>query len=275
MPRFHRTVDHFRLERVDMGDSVVFLVFDIVRRKLVEEVTDYLSQIAFDTLDAKTLEKRAYHVIRVYEFLRLNNLTLNSLSDRKMKQFARWELGKTKKDKSHRGSEPAAKRTVNTKLDDVLLWLGWLQSRRGALIPGLTLPPFLSESCSFSTNPRRVSPIYFKGAAEKSKGRTISLPPEDKLEMVERFALETPISQYAARRDNLVVRLVKQTGLRRESFNSLRTRQFSREDVEACVDEFSVTPEVQKFSYENDVKIPRQMALEICDFIALDRKSVV
>lgn len=95
MSRLARVVDHFRVVRFNIGKHTTFYVFDIVAECLVREIADYTDGNKFTSLDSKSVEKVVYHLVRIFEFLRLKSRNLGHLSDALIKEYRDWELQKT------------------------------------------------------------------------------------------------------------------------------------------------------------------------------------
>lgn len=277
MNRFGRAAKDVRLERVETDFGVAILVFDLGVRRLVREISDYLGLAKFSSLDEKTIEKLAYHLIGFREYLRLNGLTYADVSNKILLEYRGCELERVKADKSHRGQDVVARRTVNSKFDSVLPWLGWLRDSRGMSFVALSLPPN-QDGLSRNYSPSRlrgISPVYFKGAAEKSKHRTGLLPRKKTLDKAEQLAFETPVDEYLAYRNQLYIRVARRVGLRNESINSLLAQQFARELIDVDDEYFYVRPKEQKFNYDVEYEFPTQLALEIAAFIETKRKVLI
>jgi site-specific recombinase XerD len=83
-------------------------------------------------------------------------------------------------------------------------------------------------------------------------------------------------SEHACARNALMQRVLEQTGLRCESLSSLRTAQFERKLLDECkYERVAVTPEKQKFGYEDSVKVPLSLAYEVCGFIENERADFI
>ncbi len=276
MVTHRRAAQHIRVERVAYQNGVTFLVFDIVARCLLRDVTDFLNRSSTTSLDVKTKEKALYQILGFLEFLRINGSSLKSLTEHNIKQYAEWELKRTKADKSHRDSDTTAKRTVNSKLDGVLYWLSWLKWTSKYSLDGVGLPDISKNLNSFQLSWRSCSSAYFNGVGEKSRHRTGKIPSNDVFDEVLQRVLEGPGDEYAAHRNNLIGKLAKESGMRIESICSLKVKNFPKDKVMECdLEHFLVIPPVQKFNYLEEYKVPNWLAIQLALFIDDHRQNLI
>lgn len=273
MTRYQRTVEHYRVERCPTANGTRFLVFDLEARVLVRDITDYVGQKKFRTLDDETVAKTTGHIIRVHEFLRRACIDIDEMSDYYLEKFRDWEKVMTRMDKSHRGNPLAVIRTVNAKLESVLPWLTWLNAKRGIQFQGLTL--LTPASDGGVPRVRDVCPVYIKKDAKKSQNAVAILPKKAVFDRVVERALTSFQSDYVAKRNSLIARIARQAGPRRESINSLEIGQFNRKEIEASLGTYEVVPPIQKFDYQKVLDLPATLALEVCDFIATYRAQLI
>lgn len=274
MSRSHRVADSLRVVRIGTCEAdQTYYVFDLDKRRLVRDVVDYLESPSIRDLDIKTREKLVYHLVRPLEFLRRRGGSLHEITNELLREYRDWELEVTKEDRSYRGSVRTAKKTVNSKMDNVLLWLRWLQTNSGIDYGHLTLP-FLNDKGRL-VSVRKSSPAYFKGVGVNSKHRSTMLPPTEQFDAALEDAVSRPLDDYAACRNGIFGQLARSVGLRLESLTSLRTEQFFGPEVRQVAEGIIVVPDLQKFDFDNEFLVPAVLVEHIRGYVESERRNLI
>lgn len=254
----------------ETGES---LVYDLERACVVREITDYSIFLLHDrNLKPTTVAQTITHLVRLWAYLLRSGRTLNDVSDAALKAFFLAELETVKANKISRGSERAAKNTVNQKVGAVLNWLFWLQEQGvcpedtiGPIDHRVTAQPYRSSQPGW-TYRRGVSSRLFLSNAGAADG-ACSVEKETYDSLVKEI-MENSRSSYLAHRNVLFVDIAKNAGFRRGSICSLRKEQFERKTLETTRNStVPLKPIEQKLSYEHTFEVDLTLALRVCDFV--------
>lgn len=267
-------------------DRVAVVFYDVEAKCVVDDLTDYTVYLADEEqLDCKTISNHSYFLKRFYEYLRRRSVSLDRCTDRILRDFRKDEKESVLRSKSSKRKPLIANGTVNERLRRVYRWLTWLQETgrvrqaligrkgcgvrsalpsRGAIERKRRLTPATS-----SQQAREDYPLLFKKTALKSKHRRQFVPTESlRFQLVERLH-ETAFSPYIAHRNALIVDTANTVGFRRASINSLRIEQFLDGQIEKTDGAFMyVTPDLQKFGYEESFAFPVALAQRYAHFIS-------
>lgn len=260
----------FALSSVRIDDRWCVIAYDMAKKSTISELTEY-SLYASDHLQWSrlTLEKRIGQLLNFWEFLERENAAVEELSDAVLVRFRDGELQRVLSRKISRGSELAAKRTVNDKLSAVYQWLVWMRQSGRLTYCSVEQPVRHTvvhrKTRGISTALSGPSTL-FRRTGTASKNRTAYVATARTLDAIadEFFAGR---SLYAAHRNALILAIADTVGFRRGSIASLCTRQFNRSELEREIQTvILVRPQAQKFAYEHDFLFPVWLALRICDF---------
>jgi hypothetical protein len=268
------------------ADQFAVLFYDVANERIVDDLTDYAIYMADEEqLNFKTVTNHSYFLKRFYEYLAAKSLLLDRCTDSALKAFRDAEKKAIMQSQRSKKNLRIANGTVNERLRRVYRWLTWLQDngrvrqqligRRGcgvrSALPGrnaVERPRRTSPNTSRQQS-REDYPLLFKKTAIKSKHRRQFVPSEAvRFQLVERLH-ETASLPYIAHRNALIVDTANTVGFRRESINSLRIAQFLDGRIEEADGAFMyVTPDAQKFGYEESFAFPAALAQRIAHFIA-------
>jgi len=271
---------HAEMEQV----AVVF--YDLVADQVVDDLTDYTIYMADEEqLDAKTVTDHSYFLKRFYEYLQDHAIAVDRCTDVDLRNFRDAEKKAILKSKTSKQNPRIANGTVNARLRRVYRWLTWLQ-QNGRTREGLigrkgcgvrsTLPEgspteraHRGNSAAARRQVREEYPLLFRKTAIRSRHRRQFVPTEDfRFSLIERLH-ETAQSPYLAHRNALIVDIANTVGFRRESINSLRIAQFLDGQIDEAQGSFMyVTPDAQKFGYEESFEFPVVLAQRIAHFIS-------
>jgi site-specific recombinase XerD len=270
----------------DESDRVAVIFYDVREERVVYELTDYSVYMADEEqLDVKTITNHSYFLKRFYEYLLDRSINLDRCTDSVLKNFRDEEKKSVLRSKASKNNIRIANGTVNERLRRIYRWLTWLQDRgrvRAELIgkkgcgvrSALPSRALVERRRRLTPNAARQQaredyPLLFKKTARKSRHRRQFVPTEDfRFQLVERLH-ETAASPYIAHRNALIVDTANTVGFRRGSINSLRIAQFLDGRIEEADGSFMyVTPDAQKFGYEESFAFPVSLAQRVTHFIA-------
>lgn len=259
------------------------IAYDLRANNLVSEITDYsLWLVDVNRRDAKTIEQQLGHIARFWVYLRELGRSLSAVSDEFLMKYMSRELVKVRSNSRSRGSERAAKSTVNQKISAILNWLLWLQST-GRCHDGMIGP----HNCRVTASPgkgvrdlRHWAPgdgIY-SSLLYRDAGTSGSIPRASR-EMFEGASAELERMtdwKYVAERDKMFLDIATTAGFRRGSICSLTVDQFDAQQIRRTeATTMGLTPAVQKFKYENEFQVDTLLMLRILDFIEGPRASLI
>lgn len=227
----------------------------------------------------KTVENRAYTLVKWYRYLAERRLELWQASDNLIKQFRDGLMARDAINSS--GDQQARRRTVNLDLRNVYLFYAWLQRDyvygNGRRLLGRTACQITStlvdERSEKIASPRKRYPLTFRNAGERSKHRMGFVPGEaDRAALTEYFYDTCPPDQ--ARRNCLLFGLAWAVGWRRGSILSLTTGDFDPARNRPDTD-LQIAPSAQKFGYSNSFSVPDGAALQVLDYIDNERRAII
>ena len=270
----------------DEAEHVAVLFYDLKAERVIDELTDYSLHMADgEQLDGKTIRNHSYFLKRFYEYLQAHSLDLNCCSDSVLKKFRDQEKKTILQSSASKKNVRIANGTVNERLRRIYRWLTWLQEGgrvRAGLIgkkgcgvrSALPSRALVERQKRLTPNVARQQarddyPLLFKKTTLRSKHRRQFVPTEAfRFELIERLH-ESAASPYIAHRNALIVDTANTVGFRRGSINSLRIAQFLDGQVEEADGGFMyVTPDAQKFGYEESFAFPVALAQRVTHFIA-------
>lgn len=272
-----------KIVRTILPDTGEPLIYDLDRRCVVREVTDYCIYLLHkENLDTGTVAQTSGHLVKLWTFLSTTGVPLDDVTDEVLKSWRDAELGLVQANKISRRSDRAARNTVNQKIGAALKWLLWLQDE--GVCGYDTIGP---ANCRVTAGPHREVKeghkwSYGHGVSSRlfldhaGAGESAVSVEEATYDAVRERIVEVSHSSYIARRDALFLDVAKTAGFRRGSICSLRTTQFDRGTLEKCRSLTTpLKPFVQKLSYEHSFEVDLTLALRICDFIDGPRKELL
>lgn len=221
-------------------------------------------------LNHKTIEGRAYALLKWYRFLAEKSVDMWDACDETMKDF-RDSLMKHVSVNSSKDLQ-ARRRTINLDLRNIYLYYAWLQDDphygAGRRLLGPSMYQITSTLNTVVNSKRQRGkryPMTFKNAGENSKHRLGFVPEEiHRAALTEYFYDIYP--PHIANRNCLIFEIAWTVGWRRGSILSLTTSDFEPARISTGED-FVVRPAVQKFGYARSFVIPGRLVLRILDFI--------
>lgn len=222
------------------------------------------------------IQPLAYALFEYATFLDSISRVWIDADDELLAKYREYSYEKVKNAKTSRG-EMTAKQTVNAKLRILYELYAWAALGIDEETPSIgwgndisirsTLPLHNTNPNKWNSLSKRLYPQCFQDAGESSSSMSGQhWATESELNDIEDYFGAT-CSPSVARRNTLFMRIVDQTGLRRESVNSLVIGQFSDEVIEKSIQarlhSHSVQPPKQKFSGRNFFDVPYSLAWEI------------
>ncbi len=273
-------MNRFVFTRLPQGEVIAY---DLCASQLVAEITDYsIWLVDAHRRDAKTIGQQVGHIARFWVYLRERGNSLISVSDEFLRKYMDRELIRVRSNSRSRGSERAAKSTVNQKLSAILNWLLWLQST-GRCHDRMIGP----RGCRVTASPgKRVrelihwapgqgisSALFFRDA-----GTSGSIPQASR-EMYEGTLAELERMtgwNYIAERDKIFLDVATTAGFRRGSICSLTVDQFDAQRIRrTTAATMALKPAAQKFKYEDEYQVDTLLMLRVLDFIEGPRASLL
>jgi len=259
---------------VDGKDGIAWLLYDLQRKCIVETLCDYADDMVSKAqLSRLTVEQEMGHLRVFWAFLDGERIDVNDISDQKLVTFRDHALKQARESPSHRGSEEAAKTTVNAKLVRIYDWLIWLQESgrvRANLIGArdCRVKSALETSAVSLLRWRDPAlgstaryPLLFRLKASRSKHRLAKfVPTEETLDTVHAYFLGQIKSEHAAHRNCMIADVASYIGFRRASIQSLTTMQFvgvpKVDFVKTDHSTVLIQPARQKFDYGDTYELP-------------------
>ncbi|MGF6956600.1 hypothetical protein [Paraburkholderia youngii] len=267
------------------------------RRDIIEPFLDYILARAREMRDTNKddsafrsgIQYIAYALLALARFLATRpKLTWEALTDEDLVAFRDWLKKETRKDPRSK-TEESAKRTTNLRLRVVYEFLTWAQEDallvEGVVGPSERFPvrsslPLLRRSThrSFRTDKERFPKMYRDvGSSSRTSDRQYWATETDFAELREYFW--TRGDEYAAARNDLLMRLLDSTGFRRASANSLTTDIFSDALIEKAINDglthISVLPPEQKFGYKRAFPVSLNLAIAVNRYINTERRQLL
>lgn len=228
-------------------------------------------------LSAKTVESRAYTLLKWYRFLDERSMDMWNACDEMLKDFRDALLLREAVNSSN--NLQARRRTINVDLRNLYAYYAWLQRDTsygaGRKLLGSNMHQ-ITSSLNIDTKSRNSSrtgryPLTFRRAGEHSKHRLGFVPGEVHRAALTEYFYET-YSPHVANRNCLIFELAWAVGWRRGSILGLTTLDFEAARAHPNADHL-VTPSVQKFGYTNNFTVPGRVVARILDFIDNQRLS--
>ncbi|MDM0053991.1 hypothetical protein [Variovorax sp. J22R115] len=259
---------------------IALVVYDLKKGCVNDELTSFaLHRTRVDMLDAKTAVNATYQVARFVRYLaEQEDISDRDLCDRTLLRY-REKLMKEAPGRAKGTRTRTYRNTVNAALSAVYDWIRWLQDTGRA--PSMTIGPAPSRVISNLVTQTRggralwSKPLLLDRAGKNSKHKPIGFVPDEQTrEDVLEHLHSKASTDYLAERNALMQRVFERTGMRRGSGNSLLTGPFARERLDKSEYEaIDVQPPKQKFGYDNDVRVPLDLAYDICNFIETTRRQ--
>lgn len=266
--------------RLSLGEVIAY---DLRNNRLVDEITDYsIWLIDVGRRDVKTITQQLGHISRFWIYLQGAGKSLTAVSDKFLKTYIDRELISVRSNSRSRGSERAAKSTVNQRLSAILNWLLWMQ-RSGRCHSKMIGP----HGCRVTASPgKRIQDLshwapgqgMFSSLFFRDAGTSGSIPQATR-EMYESALAELDRMtdwSYIAERDKLFLDVATTAGFRRGSICSLTVDQFNSDLIrKTTAATLGLKPTVQKFKYENEFQVDTLLLLRVLDFIEGPRASLL
>jgi integrase len=261
------------------GDIVVY---DLERKVVIHELVDYaLFMETARRCSAYTRQLTLYQLVRFWSSLCRKDAVISDVDDELLVAYAEEELASVLTDRSHRGSERAARSTVNLKLSMILHWLAWLQYTHRA--HARTIGPYecnvtaeaIKGGGDLTPRPGKQisSPLFLRDAGNSGSRPSTSRPV---FQTATRSVMEGDESEHVRLRNALFMDIEAHAGFRRGSICSLTTSQFPSAKLRSWRhDKFTVTPTVQKRNLANSFEVSIDLSLRVLDFIEGPREELI
>jgi hypothetical protein len=224
----------------------------------------------------------------LFEYFARYSLVLEKLTDESLELYRNEELVLVQGSKNASSSERAAKRTVNSKLRRIYVFLAWYQNchpflsafigKHDCQITSAFEHHYLGQPYSrgpFRRNGRDLFPLIYRRAGEASKHRIQYEATESDMSALRTFFLQEN-TEYVAVRNIVMMNLANSSGMRVASLNSLLCSQFGEDQLlRAGGRHIAVCPPVQKFGYECNYDVPINIALQVSAFISDHRAALL
>jgi site-specific recombinase XerC len=267
------------------GEHVTVLFFDLDRRALLDDLTDYTIFLSRERLlDSKTIVNHSYHLRSFWIFALARCGTIANIRDSDLEAFRDESFKSVLSSARSRRTKKVAMATVNERLRRVYDWLTWLmvKGRAKASLIGsqgcrirsaLPLDNFWilhsgGSKTQSSLKDKDKHPLVYPNTGSASKHRT-QYSPTDKVRFdAISYLHEQASSDYLAHRNTLLIDIANGTSWRRESMNSLTVRQL-REAAARQSDSgyVALSPEIQKFDYTDVFDIPAWLVVRALHFV--------
>lgn len=267
----------------EVGDAVICAAYSTDGKTLFPLLTDYSIHLSREKgLSRLTVVNELRHIATFSTYLRSKRRLLSSVDDGFIKIWRDQECGRVKANPISHQKEQTSKRTVNAKLRRIYHFLWWYQESKmreprligptGCRVTSSGNGDSVSEpdrkyGKTWRQNSRAAFPLCFHRVGVGSKHRVVRVPTAAKIDEV-RAILRRDSLGFVEQRNLLMLAIAEETGLRRAAINSLRIEQFSAELLSEVDGEFlSVTPDIQKFSYDAQSEFSMSLSLLILNFV--------
>lgn len=267
-------------EKLPNGEVIAY---DLRSKKIIDEITDYsIWLLDVNRRDPKTIGQQLGHIARFWVYLRECGKSLTAVSDGTITQYMSRELKMVLSNSRSRGSERAAKSTVNQKISAILNWLLWLQNT--GMCHERMIGPY---KCRVTASPKKnVKDLrhwapgqgIYSSLLYRDAGTSGAIPRADRnlyvctLRELERMTEWNFVSE----RDKIFLDIAMTAGFRRGSICSLTVNQFDAKQIRrTTAATMGLTPKVQKFKYENEFQVDTLLMLRILDYIEGPRASLL
>lgn len=237
--------------------------------------SDYLMDMADFRMTANsTVEDRANTLKVFLQYLSDNNIGYLDVDDVVLEEF-RDSLLKTAAPNAQRNIN-TRKRTINVYLRRVYDFYKWVQDQESTKRilgkKGHQIYSTLLESQNEDRNKNKY-PKCYQRVGEGSK-HTVNFVPshENYTDLFDYFLQLRP---DVAIRNTLMLRILRQTGLRVGSLASLTIEQFNENEIDKSTGNISVRPAVQKNGYSKEFEVPLTLAYQIVSYIDKERQEII
>lgn len=279
--------------RILRGGSYPIVVYDLLDKKVVDEITDYALYLADKVaLNEKTISSKINNIVRFANYVsNMPNRSrkvrpfasrLSEVCDADLIRFRDDDLIAVSENSRSYLDPRRARATVNARLASIYHWFWWLLST--SRIETYVVGP---GNCSIEVRERTTlnqgrmrgrstrrtlpyleMPLLFKEVHRSGRHDTGFVPSREIADEVVARIMSRQSSDFRNTRDALIVDLAVEVGLRVGSIASLMTSDFKQKEIEISMeDSILVTPSVQKFSYQNSFYVPLWLAVRVCNFI--------
>lgn len=226
-------------------------------------------------LDHKTVEGRAYSLLKWFRFLKDSAVDMWDACDLTLGEFRDTLLNHEAVNASK--NQQARRRTINQDLRNIYIFYAWLQNDpeygkgRSLLGPHLCQITSTLNSTAYQKSQRgKRYPMVFKRTGEHSRHRLGFIPRDHhRADLAEYFYRNFPT--HIADRNCLLFEIAWAVGWRRGSILSLTTEDFDPARQSPSDEDFCVKPSKQKFGYENSFSVPHRLVSRILLFIDQQR----
>lgn len=283
--------DRFKLSLVELGNSYAALVYDLNKRRVVDELTNYADElIGHLHLKRLSIQQEMGYLRVFWAYLISAGIGVEAVTDDVIKGFRSHALTSAMSSRSNRsGSSNAVNATVNAKLVRVYDWLMWLQETeripantigyRNAAVQSALKGSSLSRDARSNKELRARDryPLLLDDRTRNSKHRVPKfIPTEDTVDALHAHFMELKGSSHIRHRNTLLVDVAAYTGFRRNSIQSLHVDQFMGSDfTRTDHDTVIIRPLRQKFDYGDTYEIPLMLHDRVRDFIQTHRHALV
>ena len=263
-----KTVKH------EIKGKIYYSFFDF-KGRLFYPPTDYLIDMIDSRMAANsTVEDRASTLKVFFQYLSDNNINYLAVDDTVLEEFRDHSL-KTSKGNRHSITN-TRKVTINVYLRRIYDFYKWVQEqepiKRILGISGHQIYSTLLENKNERNNGFNY-PKCYQRVGEHSK-HTVNFVPSQE-EYTDLFDYFLQLNPNVANRNTLLLRILRQTGLRCGSLASLTIEQFDESEINQSTANIFIRPEVQKFGYSKQFEVPIILAYQIVNYIKKDRQKIV
>lgn len=270
---------------VRTGGDFAWMLYDLKKCCIVEQLCDYAaSMVDKAQLTLLTVNQEMGHLKVFWIFLKSRSIELEKIANKDIEDFRDFAFKQVLNGVAHRGSEDAAKTTVNAKLVRIYDWLMWMQETNrmpansiGARFCKVTSALESSSICCLRPRDPHIHsssryPLCYRIKSGKSKHSLSKfIPTEETLDAVHAYFFEKCETDFIAHRNCLIADIASYSGFRRGSIQSLTTKNFVGKNgvdfVETKNETVLIRPSRQKFSYENVFELPNWLHDAAKEFI--------
>jgi len=259
------------------------IVYDLEGGRIVEEISAYsLWLLDNQRKSPLTVRQTVEHLVRFWSYLPSGLRGVSDVSDQLVAAFAEREFGSVRNNSRSRGSDRAARATVNKKLSAVFNWLFWLQN--SGRCPQDTIGPNECKVSAHSKKPLPNGQRWLPGCGISSlhlfsNAGTSGAPTSvgrEVFDSVRSYIDASTATAYIAERDKLFLDIATNAGFRRGSICSLVIEDLSAAIARSTTAEtLEVRPQVQKFQYRKVFEVETLLILRALDFVEGPRAQLI
>lgn len=232
---------------------------------------DYMAHCR-KTLSEKTIETLAYNLASWLNYLIINNINYLDASDAALIRY------RDSLYMNHSKGGISEKRNINSKLISIYKFYNFIHQNSREIF-NLIGPLECNITSNITANVKaKFSDLYpccFPSVGRRSKHTVKHTPTDNDQADFYAYSLSAH-APYVAKRNCLIVDIVKNVALRKGSVASLTVDQFPPLSDEQLGESFlSITPAVQKLGYSKAFDFPIELYLRIVAHIQIDRKPVI